>query len=110
MLLDVNATSPLAAHVLPGRDVLAAVGGSPVGNDGTVAFRANGNGTEAINITYFISQLQVGPGGGGQRGKWAGASGQCWMGYMPYCISQLQARGRAAGATAGAGQATAADR
>ena len=56
-LLDVNPTSPLAAHVQAPRDVLSAVGDAAVDNDGTVSFRG---GSESINITYYVSQQQVG--------------------------------------------------
>ncbi|KAG2494831.1 hypothetical protein HYH03_007072 [Edaphochlamys debaryana] len=56
LIASINPTAPLAAVAQP-LDVLAAVGGAAVDNDGTVEFRG---GREKINIAYHISQFQVG--------------------------------------------------
>ncbi|KAG2436883.1 hypothetical protein HXX76_006402 [Chlamydomonas incerta] len=56
-IVSINPTAGLAAAGGEALDVLAAVGDAAVGNDGTVAFRG---GDESINISYHISQFQVG--------------------------------------------------
>eukprot|EP00198_Chlamydomonas_reinhardtii_P003862 XP_001693198.1 DegP-type protease-like protein [Chlamydomonas reinhardtii] len=56
-IVSINPTAALAAAGGQPLDVLAAVGDAAVGNDGTVAFRG---GSESINISYHISQFQVG--------------------------------------------------
>ncbi|KXZ43010.1 hypothetical protein GPECTOR_107g155 [Gonium pectorale] len=55
-IVSVNPTAPLGSHAGP-LDVLTGVGGQPVGDDGTVSFRG---GAESINISYHVSQFQVG--------------------------------------------------
>ncbi|EFJ48621.1 trypsin family [Volvox carteri f. nagariensis] len=54
VITSLNPTAALAALAQP-LDVLAAVGGAAVGNDGTVEFR---NGADSIHISYHVSQFR----------------------------------------------------